>query len=123
MWRGLKELGRPGIGTVEEANRLLRSHDVGKTKRQFRVPAARPGDAFVPLHGPNPNHIFSVRRERRLAKDITVRLGGSRWADRANALPRHPGRLSRDSLRALGTALLWKRVKRTSCLRGIGRNE
>ena len=76
-WQGRlpQELRLAGIGTVEEANRFLRTHYIGKMNRQFSLPAAQSGDAFVPLHGQDLERIFSVQHERRVAKDNTVRLG------------------------------------------------
>ncbi len=68
-----------GIRTVEEANRFLRAHYIGKMNHQFSVPAAQAGSAFVPLHGPDLDRIFSVQHERRVAKDNTVRLGDRTW--------------------------------------------
>jgi len=80
-WQGRlpQELRLAGIGTVEEANRFLRTHYIGKMNRQFRVPAAQPGDAFVPLYGQDLDHIFSLQHERTVAKDNTVRLGDRSW--------------------------------------------
>jgi transposase len=80
-WQGRlpQELRLAGIRTVEEANRFLRAHYIGKMNRPFSVPAAEPGDAFVPLHGQDLDRIFSVQHERRVAKDNTVRLGDRTW--------------------------------------------
>ena len=80
-WQGRlpQELRLAGIRTVEEANRFLRAHYIGKMNRQFSVPAAQPGDAFVPLHGQDLDRIFSVQHERRVAQDNTVRLGDRLW--------------------------------------------
>jgi len=80
-WQGRlpQELRLAGIGTVEEANRFLRTHYIGKMNRQFSVPAAQLGDAFVPLYGQDLDHIFSVQQERTVAKNNTVRLGDRTW--------------------------------------------
>ena len=47
--------------------------------RKFRVPAAQPGHAFVPVRGQDLDHIFSVQHERVVAKDNTIRLGDRTW--------------------------------------------
>ena len=47
--------------------------------RKFSVPAAQPGDAFVPVRGQDLDRIFSLQHERAVAKDNTVRLGDRRW--------------------------------------------
>jgi len=80
-WQGRlpQELRLAGIGTVEEANRFLRTHYMAKMNGQFSVPAAQPGNAFLPLHGQDLDRIFSLQHERRVAKDNTVRLGDQVW--------------------------------------------
>src|SRR5580692_7282738 len=80
-WQGRlpQELRLARIGTVEEANRFLRERYIGKMNRQFSVPAAQSGDAFVPLQGQDLERIFSVQHERRVAKDNTVRMGDRTW--------------------------------------------
>jgi transposase len=80
-WQGRlpQELRLAGINTLEEANRFLRTHYIGKMNRQFSVPAAQAGEAFVPLHGQDLERIFSVQHERRVAKDNTVRRGDRIW--------------------------------------------
>jgi len=80
-WQGRlpQELRLAGIHTLEEANRFLRERYIGKMNRQFGVPAAQSGHAFVPLHGQDLDCIFSVQHERRVAKDNTVRLGDRTW--------------------------------------------
>jgi len=66
-WQGRfpQELRPAGIGTVQEANRFLRTHYIGKMNRQFSVPAVQPGDAFVPFHL-NPAHLHSRKLHSRL---------------------------------------------------------
>jgi transposase len=88
-WQGRlpQELRLAGIGTVEEANRFLRTRYLGKMHRQFSVPAAQPGDALAPLHGQDLDRIFSVQHERPVAKDNTVR-----WGDRTWQIQKVPGR-------------------------------
>ena len=80
-WQGRlpQELRLAGIRTLEEANRFLREHYIGKMNGQFGVPAAQSGHAFVPLRGQDLDRIFSVQHERRVAKDNTVRLGDRTW--------------------------------------------
>jgi transposase len=80
-WQGRlpQELRLAGITTLEKANHFLRAHYIGKINRQFSVPAAQPGDAFVPLYGHDLDRIFSVQHERRVAKDNTVRIGDRTW--------------------------------------------
>jgi len=80
-WQGRlpQELRLAGIGTVEEANRFLRTRYIAQMNRQFSVSAAEPGDAFVPLQGQDLDRIFSVQHERHVAKDNTVRLGERIW--------------------------------------------
>ena len=80
-WQGRlpQELRLAGIRTLEEANRFLRQHYIGEMNRKFSVPAAQPGNAFVPVRGQDLDRIFSLQHERAVAKDNTVRLGDRRW--------------------------------------------
>src|SRR5208337_2404936 len=80
-WQGRlpQELRLAGIGTLEEANRFLRQRYIGEMNRKFSVPAAQPGNAFVPVGGQDLDHIFSLQHERAVAKDNTVRLGDRTW--------------------------------------------
>jgi len=80
-WQGRlpQELRLAGMGTVEEANRFLRERYIPEINRQFTVPAAERGHAFVPVGGLDLDRIFSVQQERRVANDNTVRLGERVW--------------------------------------------
>jgi hypothetical protein len=80
-WQGRlpQELRLAGIATLEEANRFLRQHYIGEMNRKFSVPAAQPGNAFVPVRGQDLDRIFSLQHERVVAKDNTVRLGDRTW--------------------------------------------
>jgi len=80
-WQGRlpQELRLAGIGTLEEANRFLRQRYIAEMNRKFSVPAAQPGNAFVPVRGQDLDHIFSLQHERVVAKDNTVRLGDRTW--------------------------------------------
>ena len=80
-WQGRlpQELCLAGIGTLEEANRFLRQHYIGEMNRRFSLPAAQPGNAFVPVRGQDLDRIFSLQHERAVAKDNTVRLGDRTW--------------------------------------------
>jgi hypothetical protein len=80
-WQGRlpQELRLAQIAGVEEASRLLREHYIGEMNRKFSVPAAQTGQAFMPLHGQDLDQIFSVRQERTVAQDNTVRLGDRTW--------------------------------------------
>jgi len=76
-WQGRlpQELRLRGIHTVEEANRFLREEYIAEFNRRFRVPAAQPGNAFVPCRGQDLERIFSVQRERVVNRDNTVEFG------------------------------------------------
>lgn len=74
-WQGRlpQELRLHGITTVEQANRFLREHYITEFNGKFRVAAAQPGTAFVPLAGQDLERIFSVQHERMVNRDHTVR--------------------------------------------------
>jgi len=80
-WQGRlpQELRLAGIGTVEEANRFLRQHSIPEMNQKFSNPAAERGHAFVPVRGQDLDRIFSVRHERVVGNDNTVRLRDRRW--------------------------------------------
>jgi transposase len=80
-WQGRlpQELRLAGISTLEEANRFLCQHYIAQMNRKFSVPAAQPGNAFVPVRGQDLDRIFSLQHERVVAKDNTVRLGDRSW--------------------------------------------
>jgi transposase len=80
-WQGRlpQELRLAGIGTVEEANRFLREKYIAEFNRRFRVPVAQSGHAFVPVRGQDLEGIFSIRHERVVGGDNTVKLGERIW--------------------------------------------
>ena len=89
-WQGRlpQELRLRGIHTVEAANEFLRQEYRAEFNRKFRVPAAQPGSAFVPLRGQDLKRIFSVQQERVVNRDNTVQIGNrvlqiekSKWRD------------------------------------------
>lgn len=76
-WQGRlpQELRLRRIRTVEEANRFLREHYRAEFTKQFRVPAAQRGTAFVPAPRRELQRIFSVQHQRTVNQDNTVVLG------------------------------------------------
>lgn len=75
-WQGRfpQELRIRQIGRVGEANQFLREHYIGEFNRRFRVPAARPGSAFVRTRRKDLSWIFSIQHERRVNQDNTIVL-------------------------------------------------
>src|ERR1700691_4826636 len=75
-WQGRlpQELRLRGITTLPEANRFLREEYIAEFNRKFRVAAAQPGSAFLPLQGQDLERIFSVQTERVVNQDNTVQL-------------------------------------------------
>lgn len=69
-----QELRLRGIATREEANRFLREHYVAEFNRKFRVAAAQPESAFLPLGGQDLERIFSLQHERVVNRDNTIRF-------------------------------------------------
>ena len=76
-WQGRlpQELRVRGITTVKAANEFLREEYIAELNRRFRVPAAQPGTAFVPVRGQDLERIFSVQQERVVNRDNTVVIG------------------------------------------------
>jgi transposase len=76
-WQGRlpQELRLRGITTPQAANRFLREEYIAEFNHRFRVAAAQPGSAFVPLQGQNLERIFSVQQERVVNRDNTVQFG------------------------------------------------
>jgi transposase len=76
-WQGRlpQELRLHGITTPEAANRFLREEYIAEFNRRFRVAAAQPGSAFLPLQGQDLERIFSVQQERVVNRDNTVQIG------------------------------------------------
>jgi transposase len=80
-WQGRlpQELRLAGITGLAEANRFLRQHYIPEMKLKFGVPAGSKGHAFVPLRSLDLERIFSVKTERTVARDNTVRIGDRVW--------------------------------------------
>jgi transposase len=76
-WQGRlpQELRLRGIATLDGANQFLRQEYIAEFNRKFRVAAAQPGSAFVPLRGQDLERIFSVQQERVVNRDNTVEIG------------------------------------------------
>jgi len=75
-WQGRlpQELQLNGIITPEQANKFLRDTYIAEFNRKFSVPAAQPGNAFLPVHGQDLDLIFSLQHERVASKDNTVKV-------------------------------------------------
>ena len=75
-WQGRlpQELRLAGITTVEQANAFLRQRYVSEFNRRFRVPAALPGSAFVPVDRRRLPYVFSIQHERVVNRDNTIRV-------------------------------------------------
>ncbi len=69
-----QELRLAGITTVEAANRFLRERYIAEFNRQFTVPAAQPGNAFVPVDRRRLPYVFSIQNERVVNRDNTVSM-------------------------------------------------
>jgi transposase len=76
-WQGRlpQELRVRGISTLEAANRFLHEEYIAEFNGRFRVAAAQPGTAFLPLQGQDLERIFSVQQERVVNRDNTVQIG------------------------------------------------
>jgi transposase len=75
-WQGRlpQELRLRGITTTEQANHFLRHSYIAEFNRKFRVAAAQPESAFVPVSGKDLERIFAVQQERVVNQDNTVRI-------------------------------------------------
>jgi transposase InsO family protein len=73
-WQGRlpQELRLRGIGTVDEANRILREEYIAEFNRRFQFPATRPGSAFVPCRRRDLDLIFSIQSDPTVNRDNTV---------------------------------------------------
>jgi transposase len=73
-WQGRlpQELRLAACTTLEEANRFLRERYIAAFNRQFQVPAAQPGNAFVSRRGHDLDRVFSLQFERTVNRDNTV---------------------------------------------------
>ena len=67
------ELAAEGVRTMDEANRYLREVFWPAWNKRFAVPAARSGDAFVPLLGVDLDDILCLKEERKVGNDNCVR--------------------------------------------------
>jgi hypothetical protein len=84
--RLVPELRRAGAVTYAQANRYLQEVFVPKFNRKFTVPASEKGTAFIPVVGADLDRIFSLRYERKVQGDNTVR-----FENRVLQLPKMPG--------------------------------
>lgn len=67
-----KELQAAGITTMAQANRFLQRAFLRAYNREFAVPAAEPGGAFVPWAGANLHDILCLQEERVVRPDNCV---------------------------------------------------
>lgn len=79
-WQGRlpQELRLRGITTYKSANRYLTELFVPSHNRQFTVPAAQQGSAFVPCHRDDLDRVFSIHHERTVEPDNTVSVANLR---------------------------------------------
>ena len=71
-----KELAAEGISSIEAANRYLRDHYLPAFNREFAVPPAVEGSAFVPFIGAGLRDILCEHHERTVGRDNCVRFEG-----------------------------------------------
>ena len=69
-----QEMRAAGIHSVDAANEFLEQY-LPKHNKQFSVPAAETGTAFVPHSGADLNKIFSKQHERVVGNDNVVTFG------------------------------------------------
>ena len=79
LWRTLQgrlpnELKRLGIQTYEEANKYVRGAFLQRFNSNFAVQPAVEETAFVPVAGADLDRIFSLRFERTVGNDHTIRF-------------------------------------------------
>jgi hypothetical protein len=79
MWRTLQgrlpnELRRLGITTYEAANRYVRAVFLPRFNRNYAVKPTIDATAFVPISGADLDRIFSLRFERTVGNDHTIRF-------------------------------------------------
>lgn len=79
-WQGRlpQELRLRGITTYKSANRYLTELFVPSHNRQFTVPAAQQGSAFVPCRRDDLDRVFSIHHERTVEPDNTVSVANLR---------------------------------------------
>ena len=71
-----KELVDAGIGDAGQANRFLKRRFLPAYNREFMVPPAEPGSAFVPWIGGNLRDILCLQEERVVRADNCVAYNG-----------------------------------------------
>jgi transposase len=74
-----QELRLAGISSLEDANRFLREHYIGKFNAKFKVGAEQKASAFRRCGRSDLDWIFTVQTERMVAKDNTVAIGDRLW--------------------------------------------
>lgn len=79
LWRTLQgrlplELEKAGIVDYEGANDYLHRRFIAGFNRKFRVQPAQEGSAFLPVSGADLERIFSLRFQRSVGADNTVRF-------------------------------------------------
>jgi hypothetical protein len=80
-WQGRlpQELRLAGISSLEDANRFLREHYIGKFNAKFKVAAEQKPSAFRRCGRSDLDWIFTVQTERIVAHDNTVAIGDRLW--------------------------------------------
>lgn len=75
-WQGrlVAELRLAGIDNLEAANRYIRESFLPEMNRRFSVKASESGSAFVRAGGCDLDRIFSIREERVVSRDNTVKI-------------------------------------------------
>lgn len=71
-----QELRLAGITTIDEANRYIAETFLPAFNRQFTVPAAEPGSAFMAYVGRALDDILATQHDRQVQNDNTVRYKG-----------------------------------------------
>ncbi len=71
-----QELRLAAITTIDEANRYIAETFLPAFNRQFTVPAAEPGSAFMAYVGRALDDILSIQHDRHVQNDNTVRYKG-----------------------------------------------
>jgi hypothetical protein len=80
-WQGRlpQELRLRQIQTLEEANKFLHNRYIEEFNSKFRVDAAEPGTAFMPIEHQDLNRIFAIQHERTVDNDNTIRFANHVW--------------------------------------------
>src|SRR5262249_4767665 len=74
-----QELRQAGVGSLEEANRLLRKRSIGECNGKFSGKAQERGTAIDRYAGKDLELVFSIQTERVVDKDNTVAIGERWW--------------------------------------------